>query len=223
MNLTSEQQTALLLELQAKLQAMEAEKAANDAKLAALEAEKAEAEKAAALEAERKAEAEKNGGFLPGVHNLGFPCLVPLAGDLDVPFHHFKVSQDTVVLRLPEESTRDGKKTVWGPELLFLPPGQELAWSPGGPKYPLSTGNYLSASGGSGSSKYDEAGGICGTQIGTLLTMVLAACQEDTVFVIGADVLPDKAAFQNEALNLLGNWFSSLIPGKQTRKRFQPR
>lgn len=189
------------------------------AELQALRAEKAAAEAEAKAAEERKRIAAENGGFAPGIHPFGFQCLLDVNGDPSSPYVKFRVTIPTVVLREPQESA-DGK-TVYGPELLILPPGVVLSWSAGGPKTPMATGAYVRASGGSSSStiSYSPADWMTHSQIGVLVRYVVngSSCTESAWFIDDLQLL-NSSSWLAEVEQLMIQWCKTLTPAGSKRK-----
>jgi hypothetical protein len=190
------------------------------AELQQLKAEKAAAEKAAREAEERKRIAAENGGYAPGTHPFGFPCLIDVNGDPESPYVKFRLTSPVVCLREPQESA-DGK-TTWGAELLVMPANVILSWSAGGPKAPLSTGSYLSASGGSSSSKLTSAPAdwMTKTQIGTLVRFTVNGSPETGIawYIDGVEY-PNKSVWLTDVNLLMVDWLESLSPATTGKRR----
>lgn len=107
-----------------------------------------------AIAAERKAEAAKTGEEIlnPGVHPLGFDCMIApdKPGDIDSPFREFEIASPIVVFTGLQKVTIGKTPVTMGPTISYFGAGRH-SWSPA--KCRRSYDAYISVNAGASSTK----------------------------------------------------------------------
>ena len=177
----------------------------------------------AEAEAARKAEElRQNDGYTSGIHPLGFPCLVKPDSDPDNVFQVFRVPGQglTGVLCLPRQvKLKSGKTAVYGPELLIMQGGIDLAYN--APTHRDCLAGWIGLPSGGESSKLRQSKDQTPTY--WLASMLARSVDCDRYYVSGYDGEVSKEEFTAIVQEEYLEWFDNLNPAKTSIQARQSR